>query len=70
MLHAIIQDYSQLVELAMSRGLIMDEEMAAEQDGYLVSSPGGSSNTHKRPNIGKIANLHEVSASKHTNNEL
>ena len=69
-LHAIIQDYSQLVELAMSRGLIMDEEMAAEQDGYLVSSPGGSSNKNKRPNAGKIANLHEVSASKHTNNEL
>ena len=65
-LHAIIQDYSQLVELAMSRGLVMDEEMEAEAQNYQLSSPGGSS-THKRQ--GKITNLHEISQSKIENNQ-
>ena len=63
-LEVLMEDYTQLFELVMSRGLVVEDEegMGSPQD--LPSLPRDSPGVGKGGQLGKMTNLQEISKQK------
>ena len=63
-LEVLMEDYTQLFELCMARGLVMEDEGADGSAKDLPSLAHNSPDNYKGEQLGKITSLHEISEQK------